>query len=83
MLDRRRTLGGFLPERRNKSKVLTLPAATYKALKKGSGNQEVATTMAMVRTFKELLRDKEIGRASCRSSRTRPELSAWTRGSRA
>lgn len=33
----------------------------YKALKKGSGNQEVATTMALVRTFKELLRDKEIG----------------------
>src|SRR6201991_4436348 len=62
MLDRRRTLGGFVPERRTKSKVLTLPGRDiYKALKKGSGNQEVATTMAMVRTFKELLRDKEIG----------------------
>ena len=45
------------------SKVLTLPGRdTYKALKKGSGNQEVATTMATVRTFKELLRDKEIGK---------------------
>ena len=62
MLDRRRTLGGFVPERRTKSKALTLPSRDiYKALKKGSGNQEVATTMAMVRTFKELLRDKEIG----------------------
>ena len=62
MLDRRRALGGFLPERRTKSKALTLPGRdTYKALKKGSGNQEVATTMATVRTFKELLRDKEIG----------------------
>ena len=62
MLERRRALGGFLPERRTKSKVLTLPGRdTYKALKKGSGNQEVATTMATVRTFKELLRDKEIG----------------------
>ena len=62
LLDRRRALGGFLPERRTKSKVLTLPGRdTYKALKKGSGNQEVATTMATVRTFKELLRDKEIG----------------------
>jgi pyruvate dehydrogenase E1 component len=30
-------------------------------LKKGSGQQEVATTMAIVRTFKEVLRDKEIG----------------------
>ena len=61
-LDRRRTLGGFIPERRTKSKALTLPGRdTYKALKKGSGNQEVATTMACVRTLKELLRDKEIG----------------------
>jgi pyruvate dehydrogenase E1 component len=63
MLDRRRTLGGFLPERRNKAKVLKLPGRdAYKALKKGSGNQAVATTMATVRTFKELLRDKEIGK---------------------
>ena len=62
LLDRRRTLGGFIPERRTKSKALTLPGRdTYKALKKGSGNQEVATTMACVRTLKELLRDKEIG----------------------
>jgi pyruvate dehydrogenase E1 component len=62
MLDRRRTLGGFLPERRTKAKVLALPGRdAYKALKKGSGNQAVATTMATVRTFKELLRDKQIG----------------------
>src|SRR3954468_9157805 len=62
MLERRRALGGFVPERRTKSKVLTLPGRdAYKALKKGSGNQEVATTMATVRTFKELLRDKQIG----------------------
>jgi pyruvate dehydrogenase E1 component len=63
MLDRRRSLGGFLPERRTKSKALTLPGRDiYNALKKGSGHQEVATTMATVRTFKELLRDKEVGR---------------------
>jgi pyruvate dehydrogenase E1 component len=62
LLDRRRALGGFVPERRTKTKVLPLPPReVYKALKKGSGNQEVATTMATVRTFKELLRDKEIG----------------------
>jgi pyruvate dehydrogenase E1 component len=62
LLDRRRALGGFVPERRTKSKALTLPGRDiYKALKKGSGHQEVATTMATVRTFKELLRDKEIG----------------------
>jgi pyruvate dehydrogenase E1 component len=62
MLERRRALGGFLPERRTKSKALKLPDRDiYKALKKGSGNQEVATTMATVRTFKEVLRDKNIG----------------------
>ena len=62
LLDRRRTLGGFLPERRTKSKPLALPGRdAYKSLKKGSGNQAVATTMATVRTFKELLRDKNIG----------------------
>jgi len=63
LLDRRRALGGFLPERRTKAKPLKLPGKdAYKALKKGSGNQEVATTMATVRTFKELLRDKNIGK---------------------
>jgi pyruvate dehydrogenase E1 component len=62
LLDRRRALGGFVPERRTKSKSLTLPGSdAYKALKKGSGNQEVATTMATVRTFREVLRDKEVG----------------------
>ncbi|MDP9166225.1 MAG: pyruvate dehydrogenase (acetyl-transferring), homodimeric type, partial [Actinomycetota bacterium] len=63
LLDRRRTLGGFLPARRNKAKVLPLPPREiYKSLKKGSGTQSVATTMAIVRTFKEVLRDKEIGK---------------------
>jgi len=62
MLDRRRALGGFIPERRTKSKALTLPPRdTYKSVKKGSGTQEVATTMATVRVFKELLRNKDIG----------------------
>ena len=62
MLDRRRVLGGFVPERRTKSKALTLPPRDiYKSIKQGSGHQEVATTMATVRVFKELLRDKEIG----------------------
>jgi pyruvate dehydrogenase E1 component len=59
LLDRRRALGGFVPERRTKSKALTLPPRdTYKSIKKGSGQQEVATTMATVRVFKELLRDR-------------------------
>ena len=62
LLDRRTSLGGFLPERRTKSKPLTLPSRdVYKPLKSGSGHQDVATTMATVRVFKELLRDTNIG----------------------
>lgn len=62
LLDRRRALGGFVPQRRTRARALTLPGPeAYAAVKKGSGTQEVATTMATVRVFKELLRDKEIG----------------------
>ena len=62
MMERRRTLGGFLPERREKHTPVTLPAdKTYERLAKGSGQQEVATTMALVQLFKDLLRDKEFG----------------------
>jgi pyruvate dehydrogenase E1 component len=63
LLDRRRDLGGFLPSRR--TTTIPLHPDTTKALAvtaKGSGNQQVATTMALVRIFKELLRDKEIGK---------------------
>ena len=62
LLDRRTSLGGFLPQRRTKSKALTLPPRDiFKPLKSGSGQQDVATTMATVRVFKELLRDTHIG----------------------
>ncbi|WP_024440581.1 pyruvate dehydrogenase (acetyl-transferring), homodimeric type [Mycobacterium sp. UM_WGJ] len=62
LLDRRRALGGFVPHRRTQAKALQLPGSeVYAAVKKGSGNQEVATTMATVRVFKELLRDKQLG----------------------
>lgn len=62
MLDRRKALGGFVPERRTSATPLAMPPdSTYKSIMKGSGKQEVATTMALVRVMKELLRDKEIG----------------------
>ena len=62
MLERRRQLGGFVPERRTTHKPLTLPDdKVYDGLAKGSGHQEVATTMALVRLFKDLVRDKEFG----------------------
>ncbi|MGB3302915.1 pyruvate dehydrogenase (acetyl-transferring), homodimeric type [Gordonia sp. (in: high G+C Gram-positive bacteria)] len=63
MLDRRNELGGFLPSRKFTAKPLSPDIApALKAVAGGSGNQQVATTMALVRVFKELLRDKEIGK---------------------
>ncbi|GAB3053431.1 pyruvate dehydrogenase (acetyl-transferring), homodimeric type [Sediminivirga luteola] len=61
--ERRRKLGGFVPERRSKYTQLTLPGEkAYEGLKRGSGKQEVASTMAFVRLLKELMRDKELGK---------------------
>ncbi|MEV7972141.1 pyruvate dehydrogenase (acetyl-transferring), homodimeric type [Cellulomonas sp. NPDC089187] len=63
MQERRRALGGYVPERRSKHTALTLPGEkAYELLKKGSGTQEVATTMALVRLFKDLVKDKEFGK---------------------
>ncbi|MFB9954192.1 pyruvate dehydrogenase (acetyl-transferring), homodimeric type [Cellulomonas denverensis] len=63
MQERRRALGGYVPERRTKHTPLTLPGEkAYELLKKGSGHQEVATTMALVRLFKDLVKDKEFGK---------------------
>ncbi|MEU0470686.1 MULTISPECIES: pyruvate dehydrogenase (acetyl-transferring), homodimeric type [Amycolatopsis] len=62
MVGRRKTLGGFVPERRNRAKPLVLPGdKVYEAIRKGSGKQEVATTMAFVRLVRELAKDAEIG----------------------
>ncbi|GAB3617049.1 pyruvate dehydrogenase (acetyl-transferring), homodimeric type [Okibacterium endophyticum] len=60
--ERRRSLGGYLPERRSKYTQLTLPDdSAYAIAKKGSGTQEIATTMAFVRLLKDLLRSKDFG----------------------
>src|SRR5687768_13214613 len=62
MLERRRQLGGAVPRRRSEFKQLKAPDdKALDILKKGSGKQEVATTMAFVRLLKELLKDKELG----------------------
>jgi pyruvate dehydrogenase E1 component len=60
--ERRRELGGYVPERRSKYVDVPLPKSeTYKVAKTGSGKQEVATTMAFARLFKDLLKDKDFG----------------------
>ncbi|GAB3454174.1 pyruvate dehydrogenase (acetyl-transferring), homodimeric type [Kineococcus endophyticus] len=59
---RRADLGGPVPQRRVQHAPLHLPAdESYKIAAKGSGKQEIATTMAFVRLLKDLMRDKEFG----------------------
>ena len=63
MQERRRALGGPVPERRTTSVPLVLPGdPVYDVVKRGSGKQQIATTMAFVRLLKDLMRDEEIGR---------------------
>ncbi|MBO1270042.1 pyruvate dehydrogenase (acetyl-transferring), homodimeric type, partial [Arthrobacter sp. PO-11] len=62
LLDRRRELGGFVPERRPGHTDVELPAAkSYETASRGSGKQQAATTMAFVRLLKDLMRDKNFG----------------------
>jgi len=62
MHERRKQLGGYLPERRSKYVDFKLPEdSAYDVPRKGSGNQEVATTMAFVRMLKDLLRSEGTG----------------------
>ncbi|HOB57510.1 MAG TPA: pyruvate dehydrogenase (acetyl-transferring), homodimeric type [Rhodoglobus sp.] len=60
--ERRRELGGYVPERRSKYTQVSLPEdSIYEVVKKGSGKQEIASTMAFARLLKDLLRDKGLG----------------------
>ncbi|MGZ4437461.1 MAG: transketolase-like TK C-terminal-containing protein, partial [Nocardioidaceae bacterium] len=62
MLERRQALGGSLPKREVRAKLLKLPGdEVYSELKQGSGKQAIATTMALVRLLRDLMKDKEIG----------------------
>src|SRR5258705_3007138 len=63
MKERRAALGGYLPRRVVRAKPLTLPPdSVYDELKRGSGKQAVATTMAFVRLLKDLMKDREFGK---------------------
>ena len=62
MLETRRRLGGSVPTRRTTAAPLKLPGDdVYTVVKRGSGKQAVATTMAFVRLLKDLMKDPEIG----------------------
>ena len=63
MMERRRALGGSLPQRRKKATALPIPPLeTFKTQVDGTGEREASTTMAFVRILTSLLRDKQIGK---------------------
>ncbi|MBD8605845.1 pyruvate dehydrogenase (acetyl-transferring), homodimeric type [Aeromicrobium sp. CFBP 8757] len=63
MKARREALGGSLPKRIVNPTTVKLPdPKVYEELKKGSGKQQIATTMAFVRLLRDLMKDPEIGR---------------------
>ncbi|HXD61324.1 MAG TPA: pyruvate dehydrogenase (acetyl-transferring), homodimeric type [Lacisediminihabitans sp.] len=60
--ERRRALGGYLPERRSRYTQISLSEeSAYEVARRGSGKQEIATTMAFARLLKDLLKSKEFG----------------------
>ena len=62
LAERRTALGGSIPRRRSISRPLTQPDdSVYESVKRGSGQQEIATTMAFVRMLKDLVKDPRLG----------------------
>ncbi|HEV2043016.1 MAG TPA: pyruvate dehydrogenase (acetyl-transferring), homodimeric type [Casimicrobiaceae bacterium] len=61
--ERRAALGGYLPQRRQKSTALPAPPlANFERLLQSSGDREISTTMAFVQMLGTLVRDKTIGK---------------------
>ncbi len=61
---RRKALGGYLPQRRRQSKVtLSVPGEKpFDFALKGTGEREMSTTMVFVRILAGLMRDKGLGK---------------------
>ena len=63
LMERRESLGGFLPRRRSKSTSLPMPPLEmFRTQLEGTGEREASTTMAFVRMLTALTRDKKIGK---------------------
>ncbi|MGC2183382.1 MAG: pyruvate dehydrogenase (acetyl-transferring), homodimeric type [Terriglobales bacterium] len=63
MQERRKQLGGYLPERKVRSQPIAPVAEThFEEFYKGTEGREVSTTMVFVRLLGKLLRDPEIGK---------------------
>jgi pyruvate dehydrogenase E1 component len=62
LVNQRKKLGGFLPERMDNSPSLNTPDLDYfKEFLEGSGKSELSTTMGLVRVVSKLIRDKDLG----------------------
>ena len=63
LLNQRKKLGGFVPERKTKGPRIKIPKISiFEELLNGSGDREISTTMAYVRLLTILTKDKEIGK---------------------
>ena len=63
MQQRRKQLGGYLPDRKVRSKpIAPVAEAHFQEFFKGTDGREVSTTMVFVRLLSKLLRDPEIGK---------------------
>ncbi|PYV77720.1 MAG: pyruvate dehydrogenase (acetyl-transferring), homodimeric type [Acidobacteria bacterium] len=63
MQERRKQLGGYMPERKIRSKpIKQVPESQFEEFYKGTEGREVSTTMVFVRMLAKLLRDPEIGK---------------------
>jgi len=61
--ERRQALGGYLPTRNTTVIPLQIPGSDrFADVKRGSGKQKVATTMAFVRLLKDIMKDREFGK---------------------
>ncbi|MEE2663725.1 MAG: pyruvate dehydrogenase (acetyl-transferring), homodimeric type [Myxococcota bacterium] len=63
MHERRRALGGYLPERVDTTSPLEVPGLdVFGQLLEGTGEREISTTMAAVRILQLLVRDERVGK---------------------
>ncbi|MGF1642629.1 MAG: pyruvate dehydrogenase (acetyl-transferring), homodimeric type [Thiotrichales bacterium] len=63
LLERRKQLGGFIPQRKQLAAPLEVPALSeFGSLLEDTGEREMSTTMAFVRLLTILARDKKIGK---------------------
>jgi pyruvate dehydrogenase E1 component len=60
--ERRKALGGYLPQRRTSAPALAVPGLeAFQPLLESTGDREISTTMALVRILGILVKDKGVG----------------------